>query len=320
MDADCVPAPKSVAIVVSAFNESECINELIVRLGQLFALEREYSFICYLVDNGSTDETWAKIEEQCSSDSRFRGLRLSRNFGADGGFSAGLSEVQEDACILMAADLQDPPEFVPQMLRAWEAGFENVYAIISERQGTGPIRRLNSQIFYWVTSRWSDFPQPRNVSDFRLLSRRAYCALRHLPETERYLRGLSAWIGFPSVGIELIRPPRYSGVSKASTTEVMRVATRGLLSNSTRPLRLITLIGLASLIGSVALISVLAVLWVLRGVPFAGFGTLLSVNLLIFGALAFMIGLVAEYVGLIYAEVRRRPSFVIQDKIRGDPE
>ena len=303
----------SVAVVVSAFNEEACIQLLVDQLLLLFADEVKYEFSCYLVDNGSTDCTWRLIQEACYADSRFRGIRLSRNFGTDGGLTAGLSYVQEDACVFMAADLQDPPAFAGTFLREWEKGYENVFAVISERHGTGWLRRLNSQFFYALVSVLSEETQPRNVSDFRLLDRRAYTVLRNMPERSRYLRGLSAWMGFASRGVPLSRPPRVAGKSKASTGEVLRVATRVILSNSTKPLRLITLVGLASMAGSMLLIGLLLVLWILNGVPFAGFGSLVSLNLLTFGALAFMIGIVAEYVGLIYAETRGRPNFIVSE-------
>ena len=305
--------PPTVAVVASAFNEEECIAALVRDLQALFAQESSYAFRCYLVDNGSSDATWLLIQEACRQDDRFRGVRLSRNFGTDGGLTAGLTFITEDACVLMAADLQDPPSFIPSLLRKWEEGYENIYAIIAERQGTGRLRRFNSQLYYALVSFISDEPQPKNVSDFRLLDRRAYVALRSMQERGRYLRGLSAWIGFASCGIPLIRPRRFAGESKASTREVLRVASRGLLSNSTRPLRLITLVGFFSLIGSVLLVPLLFVLWVIYGVPFAGFGTLISLNLLTFGGLALMIGIVAEYVGMIYAETRQRPNYIVSD-------
>jgi glycosyltransferase involved in cell wall biosynthesis len=304
---------KSVAVVIPAYNEEGCIVELCQRLARVFDEETSYSFVCYLVENGSRDDTWKLVTDAAVQDSRFVGIQLSRNFGADGGMTAGLTYVSEDAVVLMTADLQDPPEFIGPFLREWERGFENVYGIVTERRGTGPVRTFNSKLFYWVLSRLTDDSIPRNASDFRLLDRRAYEALRALPERGRFIRGLSAWVGFSAIGVEVSRPERFAGESKATTAEVFKVASRGIFANSTKPLRLITLSGLFLSVVSLTSIFILALLWIIRGVPFAGFGTLVALSLLVFGILSLMIGIVSEYVGLIYEEVKQRPNFIVRD-------
>lgn len=302
----------SVAVVVPAYNEEECLDELAERLREVFASEGSYTFVVFLVDNGSSDETWSIIRRISSSDDRFVGIQLSRNFGTDGGLTAGLELVTQDAVVLMCADLQDPPEMIPAFLRRWEEGFATIYGVVEDRGGTGLVRRTNSEIFYWLVGKLSEVDLPRNASDFRLLDRSVYEVLRQMRERGRYLRGMSAWAGFRSIGVPFDRPPRFAGESKASTREVMKVATRGVLSNSTRPLRMITAAGLfLSTLAIVALV-VLAVLWIARGVPFAGFGTLVSLSLLAFGVLALMLGIISEYVGMIYEEVKARPNFIIR--------
>jgi len=308
---------KSIAIVIPAYNEQECVVELCSRLANVFDSESSYNFRCFIVENGSVDETWNLIREVQSRDSRFVGVQLSRNFGADGGITAGLSQVTEDAVVLMTADLQDPPESIPQFIRQWERGIENVYGVITKRGGTSPIRKFNSKVFYRVLSLVTENSIPENASDFRLLDRRAYEAVRAMPERARFIRGLSAWVGFSTIGIPVERPERFGGESKASTSEVMKVASRGVLSNTTKPLRFITISGLLLSLCSVGLIIVLAVLWITRGVPFAGFGTIVALSLLIFGILTCMIGVVSEYVGLIYEEVKQRPVFIIRQVTQG---
>ena len=306
------PRKKSVAIVIPAFNEEDCLPELLKRLTAVFDAEADYQFRCMVVENGSNDRGWEIISAAAAKDERVEGVQLSRNYGADGGITAGLDLVEEDAVVMMTADLQDPPEMIPMFLREWERGFENVYGVVMSRGGTGPIRRLNSRAFYWLVARLTENQIPNNASDFRLLDRRAYEAIRTLRERNRMMRGLAAWVGFSSCGVPFERPERYAGSSKATTRAVTRLATQGIFSNSTKPLRLITIVG--STLSLVALLSilVLAVLWVLRGVPFAGFGTLVSISLLAFGLLSMMVGIVAEYVGLIYEEVRQRPIYVVR--------
>lgn len=306
------PRKKSVAIVIPAFNEEDCLPELLKRLKAVFDAETDYRFRCVIVENGSSDRGWEIISAEAALDHRVEGIQLSRNYGADGGITAGLDLVSEDAVVLMTADLQDPPEVIPRLLREWELGFENVYGVVMSRGGTGPLRRLNSRAFYWLMARLTDSQIPKNASDFRLLDRRAYEAVRMLRERNRMMRGLAAWVGFRSCGVPFERPERYAGSSKASTRAVVRLATQGIFSNSTKPLRLITLVGLLLSIVAMVSILVLAVLWIFRGVPFAGFGTLVSISLLAFGLLSMMVGIVAEYVGLIYEEVRQRPIYVVR--------
>jgi dolichol-phosphate mannosyltransferase len=303
---------KSVAIVVPAYNEEDCIEELARRLKLLFSSEAQYEFTCFLVENGSQDRTWHLIRCLCEADERFVGIQLARNFGAEGGMTAGLERVTQDAVIFMSADLQDPPESVHGFLRLWEQGFENVYGVITQRGGTGPIRKFNSEVFYWLVAKIADNAIPRNASDFRLLDRSVYEAVRQMRERGRFLRGMTAWVGFSSIGVSVERPQRFGGQSKATTQEVLKVATRGVFSNSVKPLRTITIAGFLLSVIALTSIIVLAALWLARGVPFAGFGSLVSLLLLAFGVLALMLGIVSEYVGLIYEEVKQRPNFIIR--------
>jgi glycosyltransferase involved in cell wall biosynthesis len=304
---------KSVAVVIPAHNEEGCIEELQRNLTNVFNEAFAYGFTCYLVDNGSSVNTWGLIQKSVTDEPRFVEIQLSRNFRTDGGITAGLHYAEQDAVVMMTADLQDPPEVIHKFLKAWENGHENVYGVVTERAGTGLIGRVNSQAFYWIVNKLTNNAIPRNVSDFRLLDRRAYQAVRAMPERGRFLRGMSAWVGFRALGMPVDRPKRFAGESKATTAEVLKVASRGVFSDRTRPLRLITISWLLLCLFSFISIVVLALLWIVRGVPFAGFGSLISLSLLAFGILALMIGIVAEYVGLIYEEVKQRPNFIVRD-------
>ena len=213
----------------------------------------------------------------------------------------------------MAADLQDPPELISEFLRKWEDGFENIYMIVNERQGISAVRRLNSKLFYKIAALLTGNRFPQNASDFRLVDKKVYLEVRKLEERNRFVRGLFGWVGFRSIGITANRPPRFAGSSGAHTLKVIDLAFKGIFAHSYIPLKLITISGLAlSLIAFIS-IPALLLLWVLIGVPFAGFGTLVSVLLLAFGLLALMLGLIAEYVGLIYEEVKQRPNFIVAE-------
>ncbi len=307
---------KLISVIIPAYNESECIEELHTRLAKVFDSENGYEFEAVIVENGSSDDTYAKLLEINQSDSRFKVLKLARNFRMDGGLTAGLSVIDSDACILMTADLQDPPEQIPALIRKWEEGFENVYGIVTERQGTGPIRTFNSKAFYWLAGKLTDNRIPKNASDFRLLDRKVYTAVREMDERNRFVRGLVAWVGFNSVGVEIARPPRFAGESKAYSFHVIDLAFKGIFAHSYKPLRVITIVGTLTSLASIIVFAGLAFRWVVVGVPFGGFGTLVTLALLSFGLIVFMLGIIAEYLGLIYEEVKQRPNFIVDEYLQ----
>jgi len=306
---------RSVDVIIPAFNEEDCVEELAQRLTRLFDLESSYDWRAIVVENGSTDHTWELLQKISAADPRFTVLRLSRNFHMDGGLTAGLEYATADAAVFMAADLQDPPEAISEFLRCWEQGAHNVYGLVTERQGTSLLRRFNSQAFYWVANRITSGRMPRNASDFRLMDRRVYETLRGLDERNRFMRGLVSWVGFESASVPVPRTPRFAGSSKAYSLPVFGLAMRALFAHTYLPLRLITLVGIFFSFASVVSFAVLAVIWETQGVPFAGFGSLVSLGLFGFGVLTVMLGVIAEYLGLIYEEVKRRPNFVVQDTV-----
>jgi dolichol-phosphate mannosyltransferase len=233
----------------------------------------------------------------------------------DGGLTAGLNYVSGDAVVLMTADLQDPPELISEFIKKWEEGYENVYMVVTKRTGTGPIRTFNSKAFYWLAGKLTDNRIPKNASDFRLVDRKVYEAVRGMEERNRFIRGLFAWVGFKSIGIEAERPERFGGVSNAHSLKVIDLAFKGIFSHSYIPLKLITVCGIVLSGISIVSLFAFAISWVFIGVPFAGFGTIVSLVLLVFGFLTFMLGLIAEYIGLIYEEVKQRPNFVVSQSL-----
>ncbi|MBU6175581.1 MAG: glycosyltransferase family 2 protein [Planctomycetes bacterium] len=303
---------KLISIIVPAYNEEDCVAELARRLALVFDANPKYDFEAIIIENGSVDNTWTLLQAIHSNDPRFKIIQLARNFRMDGGLTAGLHYASGDAAVLMTADLQDPPELITDFIRKWEEGYENVYMIVTKRRGTGPIRRFNSRAFYWLAGKLTDDRIPANASDFRLVDRRVYETVRSMEERNRFIRGLFAWVGFHSVGIEAERPERFGGVSNAHSLKVIDLAFKGIFSHSYVPLKLITVTGLFLSIASLITTVVLSFVWIAVGVPFAGFGSIISLGLMLFGVLAFMIGLVAEYVGLIYEEVKARPNFVVR--------
>jgi glycosyltransferase involved in cell wall biosynthesis len=304
---------KSIDIVIPAYNEEECIDELVRRLRLMFDENRNYEWRIILVENGSIDNTWTKALALAEVEPRLQIVRLARNFHMDGGLTAGLEFARADALVFMTADLQDPPEAIPKFVAKWEEGYENVYGEVVKREGTGPVRRFNSWAFYKLATYMTSGRMPRNASDFRLMDRRLYEVVRSMDERNRFMRGLVAWAGFSSAAVPVPRPPRFAGESKAYSLPVIGLAFRALFAHSYLPLRLITGVGFAAAITSLVLLAVFTARWLIVGVPFAGFGSLLSLVLLIFGVTSLMLGVIAEYISLIYEEVKHRPNFIVRE-------
>ncbi len=305
---------KLISIIIPAYNEEECVDELARRLQKVCELENAYDFEIVIIENGSVDSTWNKLEKIADTDARFTIIQLSRNFRMDGGLTAGLENVSGDACVLMTADLQDPPEMIHQFLRLWEEGWENIYGVLTKREGTGPIRTMNSKLFYWLAGKLTDGRIPKNASDFRLVDKKVYETVKKMAERNRFVRGLFAWVGFKSIGIPMERPPRFGGKSNANTFGVVDLAFKGIFANSYKPLKLISISGIILSVVSFLTLIPLIFLWIFKGVPFAGFGTIVSFSLLVLGFLSMMLGILSEYVGLIYEEVKQRPNYVISNR------
>ncbi len=306
---------KLISIVVPAYNEQENVVELTTRLQAVFAANPAYDFEAIIVENGSLDNTYEKLLAVHQHDKRFKILQLARNFRMDGGITAGLNSATGDAAVIMTADLQDPPELITEFIKKWEEGYENIYGIVTKRNGTGLIRRFNSQLFYKVANALTDGKIPSNVSDFRLVDKKVYETINSIHERNRFIRGLFAWVGYKSIGIKHERAERFAGVSGAHTFKVIDLAFKGIFAHSYIPLKLITIIGITVSMFSFLLLAWTLIKAVFWGVPFVGYVMIMTVMLLMFGILFTMLGIVSEYVGLIYEEVKQRPNFIIKTKI-----
>ena len=304
-----------ISIVILAYNEEDCVDELSKQLTEVMRKLDKYDFEVLIVENGSKDATWSLLAKIAKNDYRFKPIRLSRNFGMDGGVTAGLELATGDACVIMTADLQDPPELIIEFVKKWEEGFENVYMIVEKRSTSNFFRRINSKLFYLIADRLTGGLIPKDVSDFRLVDRKVYETVRKMEERNRFVRGLFAWVGFKSVGIKYPRPARFGGESKARLSTVLRLAKHGILSFSDIPLRFITWFGLICSGLALGTMFIFAILKFLIGSPFAGFATIVTIVLFFFGLLSFMIGILAEYVAMIHSEVKSRPNFIIAEKL-----
>lgn len=308
----------TIDIITSAFNEEDCLPELFRRLDLVAATEKNYKFNFIVIDNGSQDATWQLIKDIHQIDSRYVGVKMSRNFTLDAAFTCGLDEATADLAIIMTSDLQDPPEAIHELLREYEKGFDQVLAKITKR-GTVPLlRRKLSAMFYKIANFMTGGMLPESVSDFRLMSKRCYESIRSLRESHRFLRGLGSWVGYKTSKIEIERPPRFAGESKWLGVSLLRVIVQGfqsIFAYSTLPLAWVSIFGVLASLLSVLALFVLTVIWVSLGVPFAGFGSIVAVIVLCFSITILVLGVIAQYIGLIYEEVKRRPLYLVEEKL-----
>jgi dolichol-phosphate mannosyltransferase len=307
---------KTLDIITSAYNEEDCLPELFKRLDTISQLESNYQFHFTVIDNGSQDKTWSLITEKTRSDSRFTGIKMSRNFALDAAFTCGLDRADSDLAIITTSDLQDPPESIPLLLRQYENGYDQVLAKITSR-GTVPfIRRNLSSSFYKIANFMTGGLLPESVSDFRLVSRPCYEAIRTLRESHRFIRGLGSWVGFKTTHIEIERPPRFAGESKWLGTSLVRIVVQGfqsIFAYSTLPLAWVSIFGVFASLLSVFALTGLTIFWILSGVPFAGFGSIIAAIVLCFSITILVLGVIAQYIGLIYEEVKHRPLYLVSE-------
>nr|QOL00451.1 putative glycosyltransferase [uncultured organism] len=305
---------KRISIVTPLYNEGDNVEELYRRLTLVFdSLADRYDFEVIAVENGSVDDTYAKLRNVHARDPRWKIIHLSRNWLMEGGMTAGLAHARGDAAVIMASDLQDPPELIPRFIEKWEAGYENVYQVINRRPDESAFRKFATRTFYNLINKLSETPVPRNASDFRLVDRRAYEAFNAMSERNRMVRAMWGFLGFRSCGIESERAPRTGGSSKFKYFQVTGFAIRAILSYSYMPLKVIPFFGLACATLSFVLLIAFVVRALFYGVPFDGFGTITALMLMLFGFLFLFMGIFSEYIGMIYTESRRRPAYIIRE-------
>ncbi len=311
---------KLISIVASAYNEEGNVDELARQLRAVFNENDMYDFEVILVENGSHDRTFEKMLKLNEKDGRFKIVQLSRNFRMDGGITAGLSHASGDAAVIMTADLQDRPAVITEFIKKWEEGYENVYGIVKKRTGKGLLRRFSSVLFYKIINAMTDGLIPKNVSDFRLIDRKVYETINFMKERNRFIRGMVAWTGFNSIGVEYERAKRFSGKSHAHSLHVLQLAVSSIFAFSYIPIRFISIFGV--LISGISLVYLLFTVAsiILKGVPFAGYGTIVSLIVLMFGILFFILGILGQYIAQVYEEVKQRPSYVVSRKIGFDRE
>ena len=306
---------KLISIIIPAYNEIAVLDELIKRLKEVTTTIYNYTFEIIIVENGSMDSSFEKLIEINKKDSRFKIVQMSRNFGCDGAITAGLKYAKGDAVVIMNADLQDPPEMIPEFIKKWEDGYEVVYGIIQKRIGVSFTRKILSSIAYKIIYYLSNRMIPTNVSDFRLIDKKVYTIVNKMEERNKFLRGVIAWTGFKQIGIPFDRPPRFGGGDSANFLTVFKVAINGILSFSYFPLRVVSVLGIV-VSTSAFIMGIIEIYLFLRyGIVVHGFTTTIIVILFLFGTLFFILGIIGEYIARIYDEVKQRPNYIVKNEI-----
>lgn len=308
-----------IAVVIPVYNEEEVLPELLSRLSQLYEKNNAYVWTTVFVDDGSRDRSVELIVSAAGQDRRFQLIQLSRNFGFQCALSAGLAEAEKsDAVVAMDADLQDPPEVIPQLVAEWQKGAQVVRAVRRSRKERG-LRRVGFDLFHRIFGWLSDYPIEPNSGTFCLLSREAVAAFNQLQERNRFFPGLRAWIGFKRVDVLYDRQERAAGQPQQTLRKLVRYALDGLFSFSHLPLRLLTYFGL--IVATVGFL--LGAFYAARrimGIETAatGFTTLVTLLLFLGGIQLIGIGVLGEYLGRVYDEVKRRPNFIVKARTGGE--
>lgn len=297
--------------MVPIFNEEGAIRALVERIRSNLDKVENLTWRLILVENGCTDASHQVIQDEMVTEKRITEVRLIRNFGMEGGLLAGLSVSDGDACVMMQGDLEDPPELIPELIREWRNGHDVVYGQVSSRSSIPVWRRIFTAAFYSLAKFLTDGLIKPNASDFRLVSRQVREFLVSTSDQGLFLRSLVMWPSDKTVAVPFVRGQRHSGETKFHAGRAILFSLIGMLGQSIKPLRLITLLGFIAFFGSVTGLAILTARALFWSVPFAGFGTIVGFQVLFFGLLMLAIGVVSEYIAMIFQEVRPRPRFII---------
>jgi glycosyltransferase involved in cell wall biosynthesis len=302
------------SLVIPAYNEEPVINETHKRVTKVMqSLDGDYEII--YINDGSQDKTRDIIEELIAKDRHVRLLDFSRNFGHQPAVSAGLDHAQGDAIIIIDADLQDPPEVIPEMVEKWKEGYDVVYGQRLKRKGETFFKKITAKLFYRTLSSMTSVDIPVDTGDFRLIDKSVCEVFKRLTEKNRYIRGLVSWIGFRQTCVKYVRDERFAGETKYPLKKMIKFASDGILSFSYKPLRFATYFGILLSAASFIYL-ILVIIQKLAGITFAwGWPSIIAILLFFNGINLLMMGIIGEYIGRIYDETKNRPLYIIREKL-----
>ena len=302
---------KKISVIVPMYFEEAVVSECYSRLKEVLINLKKYEYEIIFVDDGSRDQTLTILEKIALANKNVKIISFSRNFGHQAAVGAGLRYSTGDAVIIIDADLQDPPELIPQMIELWENGNDVIYAKRKSREGETKFKLFTAKMFYRILNDLSDVSIPKDTGDFRLADRKVVDVINSLPEHNKFFRGLFSWVGFKQAPIEYERKERFAGETKYPLNKMIKLAKDGIFSFSTKPLRFVTKLGIISMI-----ISILILIYSLLSFAFdwnnltAGWTSIMVTITFFAGVQLISLGMIAEYIGRIYEESKNRPSYI----------
>lgn len=303
------------SVIVPMYFEQDVARECHRRLTEV--LDGKYDYELLYVNDGSTDDTLPILKELAGKDKRVRVLSFSRNFGHQVAVTAGVHYARGDALVIIDADLQDPPELIPDMIKLWQEGWEVVYAKRRKRKGESAFKLFSAKMFYKILSMLTDIDIPADTGDFRLIDKKVADAFRHMPERSRFIRGMIAWLGFKQTPIEYERDARFAGETKYPLKKMIKLASNGILSFSTQPLKLVMTVGLLAVIVSLGLL-VYAIVSKATGQADTGWASLMVTITFLGGVQLMSVGVLGQYLARMFEESKNRPLYIVSETVNVD--
>ena len=307
---------KKISVVIPAYNEQEVIKTCYDRIKKVLEELNNYEYEIIFINDGSKDDTLKILQEISKEDSKVKVISFARNFGHQAAVTAGIKHVTGDAIVIIDADLQDPPELLPEMIALWEEGNEVIYGQRKLRKGESAFKLLSAKLFYSTLNALSDVEIPKDTGDFRLVDRKVIDVINNLPEHNKFLRGLFSWVGFKQKAYKYEREERYAGKTKYPLKKMWKLATDGIISFSTKPLKLVGGLGILTIFISMGILiySLVSYIFNLNNLT-PGWTSIMVAITLFSGVQLLSIWIMSEYIARIYDEARNRPEYIIDKKI-----
>ena len=309
---------KKVSLVIPMYYEEQVVDECYKRVTNVFnkELKEKYIYEIIFINDGSKDRTLEMLEQLAIKDENVKVISFSRNFGHQAAVTAGLKYVSGDAVVIMDADLQDPPELIPEMIKKWEEGYEVIYGKRKSRDGESVFKLLTAKAFYSMINKMSDIEIPKNTGDFRLVDKKVVDVINSLPEHNKFLRGLFSWVGFKQYAYEYERKARFAGKTKYPLAKMLKLANDGIIGFSTKPLKIVGALGFFSVIASIVILiyAILSFAYKWNNLT-SGWTSLMCTITFIGGAILLSLWMIGEYISRIYEETKDRPQYIIDKTI-----
>ena len=305
-----------VSLVIPMYYEEQVAEECYKRVTKVLKEIKDYEYEIIFVNDGSKDKTLEILENIAKEDKNVKVVSFSRNFGHQAAVTAGLKYVTGDAIVIMDADLQDPPELIPDMLKYWEDGYEVIYGKRKTREGESAFKLLTAKAFYNTLNKLSDVEIPKDTGDFRLVDKKVVDVINSLPEHNKFLRGLFSWVGFKQYAYEYERKERFAGKTKYPLKKMLKLAQDGILSFSTKPLKIVGGFGIISVIISIAILiySILSFAFKWNNLT-PGWTSLMCTMTFLGGVILISLWMIGEYIARIYDETKQRPQYIVDKTI-----